>query len=236
LYNEKSGILDEEDGDSEVDLASFAFQIWKNATDETPELKKTIPNLPNVIYATKQNQLSAEKEGVIVYTRTYDENDVLAWVNNKGEIITQSQLTILKAAACISDVEPCYKISNHHELVKKGIEYIRDDEKNTGGSLGKKTGAKYRVYMRLDRYCKEYENTLFVNDALKKAVDDIYKYPFKEFARETLNRQLKAGISDEDLVNLVVSLREEDKLCIVNLDEMPNKEPQIICSLGLINK
>lgn len=236
LYNEKSGILDEEDGDSEVDLASFAFQIWKNATDETPELKKTIPNLPNVIYATKQNQLSVEKEGVIVYTRTYDENDVLAWVNNKGEIITQSQLTILKAAACNSDVEPCYKISNHHELVKKGIEYIRDDEKNTGGSLGKKTGAKYRVYMRLDRYCKEYENTLFVNDALKKSVDDIYKYPFKEFARETLNRQLKAGISDEDLVNLVVSLREEDKLCIVNLDEMPNKEPQIICSLGLINK
>jgi len=236
LYNEKSGILDEEDGDSEVDLASFAFQIWKNATDETPELKKTIPNLPNVIYATKQNQLSMDKEGVIVYTRTYDENDVLAWVNNKGEIITQSQLTILKAAACNSDVEPCYKISNHHELVKKGIEYIRDDEKNTGGSLGKKTGAKYRVYMRLDRYCKEYENTLFVNDALKKAVDDIYKYPFKEFARETLNRQLKAGISDEELVNLVVSLREEDKLCIVNLDEMPNKEPQIICSLGLINK
>lgn len=236
LYNEKSGILDEDDEDSEVDLASFAFQIWKNATDETPELKRTIPNLPNVIYATKQNQLSVEKEGVIVYTRTYDENDVLAWVNNKGEIITQSQLTILKAAACNFDVESCYKITNHHELVKKGIEYIRDDEKNTGGSLGKKTGAKYRVYMRLDRYCKEYENTLFVNDAIKKAVDDIYKYPFKEFARETLNRQLKAGISDEDLVNLVVSLREEDKLCIVNLDEMPYKEPQIICSMGLLNK
>ena len=235
LYNEKSGILDEDDDDNEVDLASFAFQIWKNATDENPELKKTIPNLPNVIYATKQNQLSAEKEGVIVYTRTWDENDVLAWVNNKGEIITQSQLTILKAAACNADIEPSYKIHNHHELVKKGIEYIRDDEKNTGGSLGKKTGAKYRVYIRLDRYCKEYENTLFVNDALKKAVDDIYKYPFREFARETLNRQLKAGISDDDLVELVVSLREEDKLCIINTDEMPDKEPHIICSMGLKN-
>ncbi len=235
LYNEKAGILDEEE-DSEVDLSSYAFQIWKNATDETHELKKTIPNLPNVIYATKQNLLSPEKEGVVVYTRTYDENDILAWVDTNGNIITQSQLTILKAAACNSDVDPCYKIFNHHELVKKGIEYIRDDEKNTGGSLGKRTGAKYRVYMRLDRYCKEFENTLFVNDALKKAIDDIYKYPFKEFARETLNRQLKAGISDEDLVNLVVSLREEDKLCIVNLDEMPNKEPQIICSMGLKNK
>jgi hypothetical protein len=77
----------------------------------------------------------------------------------------------------------------HHELVKSGIDFIREEEKNTGGSLGKKTGVKYRVYMRLDRYCKEYENTLFVNEQLKKAVDDIYKYPLKEFARETLNRQ-----------------------------------------------
>jgi len=74
-----------------------------------------------------------------------------------------------------------------------------------------------------------------VNEGLKKAIDDIFKYPFKEFARETLNRQLKSGISDDDLANLVVSLREEDKLCIVNLDEMPGKEPQIICSLGLKN-
>lgn len=235
LYNEKSGILDEEEGDSEVDLASFAYQIWKNAIDENPELKKIIPNLPNVIYATKKNNLAAEKEGVIVYTRTYEENDVLAWIDTHKNIITQSQLTILKAAACKVDEQPQYKIPVHHELVKAGIDYIRDDEKNTGGSLGKKTGAKYRVYMRLDRYCKQFENTLFVNDALKKAVDDIFKYPFKEFARETLNRQLKAGISDEDLVNLVVSLREEDKLCIVDQDEMPDKSPHIVCSLGLIN-
>jgi hypothetical protein len=118
--------------------------------------------------------------------------------------------------------------------VAKTVDYIREDEKNIGGSLGKKTGVKYRVYMRLDRYAKEYENTLFVNEQLKKAIDDIYKYPLKEFARETLNRQLKAGISDDQLSSLVISLREEDKLCIVNEDDQPTKEPQIICSLGLI--
>lgn len=234
LYNEKAGILDDEE-DSEVDLASYAYQIWKNATDDKPELKKTIPDLPNVVYATKENHFPPEKEGVVVYTRTFDENDVLAWVNNEGKIITQSQLAILKAASCEPDVKPCYKIPRHHELVKKGVDFIKEDENNTGGSLGKKTGAKYRVYMRLDRYVKEYENTLFVNEPLKKAIDDIYKYPFKEFARETLNRNLKAGISDEDLAALVVSLREEDKLCIVNQDEMPDREPQIICSLGLKN-
>jgi superfamily II DNA or RNA helicase len=227
--------LDGDDDDTEVDLASLAYQIWKNATDANPELNKIIPDLPNVIYATKHNEDAPEKEGVIVYTRTSEENDILAWMNNKGEIITQSQHTILKAAQCTPDTEPKYKLENHHELVKKGIDFIRDEEKNTGGSLGKKTGVKYRVYMRLDRYCKEYEGTLFVNEQLKKAVDDIYKYPLKEFARETLNRQLKAGIADDQLASLVVSLREEDKLAIVNEDEQPNREPQIICSMGLTN-
>lgn len=235
LYNEKSGILDGEDDDTEVDLASYAYQIWKNATDANPQLNKIIPDLPNVIYATKHNNDIPDKDGVIVYTKTAEENDVLAWMDKSGKVITQSQLAILRAAQCGPDEPALYKIETHHELVKKAIDYIKDEEVNTGGSLGKKTGTKYRVYMKLDRYCKEYENTLFVSEQLKKAVDDIYKYPLKEFARETLSRQLKSGIDDDQLASLVISLREEDKLCIVNEDEQPNKQPQIICSLGLTN-
>ncbi len=233
LYNEKSGILDGDDDDTEVDLASYAYQIWKNATDANPQLNKIIPDLPNVMYATKHNNDIPQKDGVIVYTKTAEDNDVLAWMDKAGKIITQSQLAILKAAQCGPTEPALYKIENHHELVKKAIDFIKDEEVNTGGTLGKKSGVKYRVYMKLDRYCKEFENTLFVNEQLKKAVDDIYKYPLKEFAKETLSRQLKSGIDDDQLASLVISLREEDKLCIVNEDEQPNKQPQIICSLGL---
>lgn len=236
LYNESSGILDEEGDDTEVDLASYAYQIWKNATDADPRLNKIIPDLPNVIYATKQNTDDKEKEGVIVYTRTSEDNDVLSWINDNGEIITQSQYTILKAAQCSADTEPLHKIENHHELVKKGVDLAREDEKASSGSLGKKTGVKYRTYMRLDRFCKENEGTLFVSEQLKKGVDDIFKYPMKEFARETLNRQMKGGISDDDLAQLVVSLREEGKLVITNDEDQPRKSPQIICSLGLRNR
>jgi len=233
LYNEKAGILDDED-EGEIDLASYAYQIWKNATDADPKLKKIIPELANVIYGTKSiDKESNLPQGVVVYTRTADDNDVLAWVDDKGQLITQSQLRILKAAQCTPDCKPQYKMENHHELVKKGIEYIEEIESDIGGQLGKKTSARYRTYMRLTRYYEEFKDTLFVNEQLKKAIDDIYKYPLKEYARDALNRQLKAGISDEDLANLVVSLREQDKLCIVSEEEVVRKEPQIICSLGL---
>ena len=235
LYNEKAGILDDED-DQEVDLASYAYQVWKNACDADPSLNKIIPDMPNVVYATKENIESPEKEGVIVYTRTSEDNDVLTLIDTKGKIITQSQLVILKTAHCKPDTSPKYKIDTHHELVKKGIDFIREEEKNIGGSLGKKTGVKYRVYMRLDRYCRENEGTLFVTEELKKAIDDIYKYPLKEFARDTLNRQLKAGSADDGLCSLVISLREDDKWCIKNQDEQPVFMPQIVCSMGLKNE
>jgi superfamily II DNA or RNA helicase len=236
LYNEKSGILDDDDNDGEVDLASYAYQIWKNAVDADPTLLKLIPDLPPVVYATKRNEEDSAKEGVIVYTRTSHENDVLAWIDSSGKLVTQSQLTILRAAHCTPHTEPKFKLTNHHELVKAGVEHIKEEEKSTGGSLGKKNGVKYRTYTRLKAYCDRYDGQLFVTDALKKAIDDIYKFPLKEFGRETLNRQLKAGISDDELAFLVVSLREEDKLSIINEDEQTSLEPQIICSLGLSNQ
>ena len=236
LYNEKSGIFDEDKDDTEVDLASYAYQIWKNAVDSDSSLARIIPDMPGVVYATKENTFEKEKAGVIVYTRTSEDNDVLAWLDAKGKIITQSQLTILKAAECCRHTAPLYKLPDHHQLVKTAVEIIDREEITAGSSLGKKTGVKYRVYMCLDRYLKENEDTLFVTEEMKKAVDDIYKYPLKEFARDTLNRQLKAGIDDYGLANLVVSLRDDDKLCITDNEEQANRLPQIICSMGMKNR
>jgi GTP1/Obg family GTP-binding protein len=154
-------------------------------------------------------------------------------VDTNGELITQSQFTILKKAECDVNEAVIPKLDNHHKLVAKGLEYVKVSEKLIGGQLGKKTGARFRVYSRLSRYYEENKDTLFANDELKKTIEDIYRYTLKEFAKETFNRQLKAGIDDAQLAALAISLREDDKLCIVNEDEIKNKEPQIICSMGL---
>lgn len=234
LYSEKSGILDEDD-DTEIDLASYAYQIWKNALDVDASLAKTIPDMPSVVYGTRENPHAADCEGVIVYARTAEDTDALAWLDAKGKLITQSQLTILKAAECTPSTEPKMRLDKHHLLVRKAVDMIKSEEFNSGGALGKKSGVKYRVYMRLDRYCKENEGTLWVTEELKKAVDDIFKYPLKEYGRDTLSRQLKAGITDEALAELVVSLRDDDKLCITDSYDQTDKQLQIICSMGLRN-
>ena len=52
LYNEKAGILDGDD-EGEVDLASYAYQIWKNAVAADPSLQRVIPALPPVSYSAR---------------------------------------------------------------------------------------------------------------------------------------------------------------------------------------
>jgi hypothetical protein len=84
LFTEKAGILDG-DAATEVDLGSYAFQIWKNALDRDPSLQKAIPALPDVVYSTKPHASAADQpEGVLVYVRTAQANDALAWVDTHG--------------------------------------------------------------------------------------------------------------------------------------------------------
>lgn len=237
LYNEKSGILDD-DVDSEVDLTSYAYQIWKNAISHNSDLEKIIPSLPNVLYSTKSySPREKESGGVLVYIRTPDGNDALSWVNEVGEHITESQYAILKAAECKQGTQALQRLDNHHDLVQKAVEFIIAERKGggksqLGGQLGSRRGARFKTYERLKGYADRVKDTLFDRTELHRAIDEIYKFPLRSTAVDTLNRQLRSGISDDSLANLVIALREEDRLCQIHEDK-ETVDPKIICSMGL---
>ena len=60
----------------------------------------------------------------------------------------------------------------------------------------------------------------------------MHRYPLTQSAIDRLNSHLRAEISDEMLVQLVILLRDENRLSIKTEDGQ-TQEPQIICSLGL---
>ena len=233
LYNEKAGILDGEEDESEVDLASYAFQIWKNATEANPKLAKIVPDLPAVVFSARTHDpTDREPEGVLVYMRSSEGNDALAWINQDGESVTESQFAILRAAACSIDTPALPRSENHHELVQNGVRHIHQQEKIVGGQLGRPSGARFRTYERLTRYIDLIKGTFWDTQELRKTVDEIYRYPLRPIATDILNRQLRSGISDEELAVLAVALHNEDRLCLIS-EEESRQEPRIICSLGL---
>ncbi len=84
LYHEKAGLLDG-DAEGEIDLVSQAYQIWKNAIDASPELAKSIPEMPPVVFGTKAyTPIGWEQGGVLLYMRTTEGNDALVWVDAQG--------------------------------------------------------------------------------------------------------------------------------------------------------
>ena len=163
--------------------------------------------------------------------------DALAWVDKAGKILTQSQYSIIRAAACEPSEPPALKATNHHELVKIGAKHLVFEEKITGGQLGRPSGARFRTYERLLKHIEELKGTLFEGDvvSLKPVIDGIYRYPLRPSANDTLNRQLRSGISNDQLAEICLSLWQEERLCQVQEDDSEKREPQLICSLGLVN-
>ena len=233
LYHEKAGILDGDD-DADVDLASYAYQIWRNATANDPALAKQIEDLPPVVYSSKAHQEGPGRPaGALVYLRTAQGYDALVWMDRDGRSVTESQLEILRAAECAPGTPALPRHETHHALVAQAAAHVAEEEKHVGGQLGRPSGARFRTYERLKRYADSVKGTVFDTAALRQAIDDVYRHPLRQAAVDTLNRQLRSGVSDEVLAELVVTLREDDRLCVAH-EEDERREPSIICSLGLV--
>jgi hypothetical protein len=233
LYNEKAGLLDDDGTDNDVDLGSYAYQIWKRATDADPSLKKAIADLPAVVYSAKAIPEDVQQpDGVLVYIRTSEGNDVLARLDNHGNIISQSQKGVLDAAACLPGTPALPRHEMHHASVQKGVKQLVDVEQNVGGGLGKPSSARARTYERLMRYTDQVRSTLFDTNDLRRTVEDIYRYPLRSGAVDALNRQMRAGVTDANLAELSISLRAENRLSVIE-EEQQCEEPSIICSLGV---
>lgn len=243
LYTEKQGVLD--DSDDEVDLASYAWQVWKQATQDNPDLARAVEALPPVVYSAKAFTLDAARfpllgaeatqGGALVYVKSPEGNDHLAWVGVNGKTVTESQFTVLRAAECAPDTPAVPRRENHHELVALGLQLAVSQNKAVGGGLGRPSSPRRRAYERLKPYATEQMKTLFRDEELERALDDMYQRPLLETAADLLNRLMRGGVNDEELAGAVKSLREEGRLTYAE-DDATLREPRVVCSLGLISE
>jgi superfamily II DNA or RNA helicase len=243
LYTEKQGVLD--DSDDEVDLASYAWQIWKQATQDNTDLARAVEALPPVVYSAKGFALDesrfpllgadAAKGGALVYVKSPEGNDHLAWVGANGKTVTESQFTVLRAAECEPATPAVQRLPQHHDLVATGLQLAVSQDKAVGGGLGRPSSPRRRAYERLKAYATEQMQTLFRDEELERALDDMYQRPLLETAADLLNRLMRGGVNDAELAEAVKSLREEGRLTYAE-DDTALREPRVVCSMGLIRE
>ncbi len=243
LYTEQQGVLD--DKDDEVDLASYAWQIWKQATQDDPELARAVESLPPVVYSAKSmttvraelveasGNPAVKQGGALVYVKSPEGNDHLAWVGANGKTVTESQFAVLRAAECAPGTPAVPRLEQHHALVAHGLQLAVSQDKAVGGGLGRPSSPRRRAYERLKPYATEQMKTLFRDEELERALDDLYQRPLLETAADLLNRLMRSGVDDEELAGAVKSLREESRLTYTE-DDATLREPRVVCSLGLV--
>jgi hypothetical protein len=153
-------------------------------------------------------------------------------MNARGESVTESQFAILRAAECALDTPALPRRDDHHPLATAAVKHIMTEQTHIGGQL---SGTAEKVYGRLKEYVQRNRRPLFPEEfaQLEAALDTLYRHPLLETARNTLSRQLRSQISNTHLAELVTTLHQEDKLCLVR-EDAEIQEPQIICSMGLL--
>ena len=224
------GTLSLEEQDDETDLISRAYDIWRQATKDAPALKQKIEQLPDVVYSSKQTKADS---GVLAYVKTNANQHILAQINNNGEVVSQSQSKILNLLACGPDEPIAPTAGDHHALVEKAVSHVKKSHSDVGGQLGGTNSIRHRIYSKLKLYLEREERTLFSSETLKRAIEQIYRYPLKEVARDRLRRQVRAHIADHELMQMVESLYDSGDLSAIPKTDEP-VEPHIICSMGLV--
>ena len=183
--------------------------------------------------------LPGRPDGVLLFLRTADDYDALAYVNAAtGRSESESQVEILAAAECGPDTPAQPRDEQHHELVAAGVRHIAREQHRIGGQLGPKRGARYKAYTRLKKWrdLAKKQFPLFDLPTLELALGDILRYPLRQAAADALNRHLRTGMDDHELASLVVRLREDDGLSVRDDSDPEPREPHIICSMGLFGQ
>ena len=238
LYNEKSGILDDA-AEDDVDLGSLAYEIWKQGITAHPELKAKIENLSNVVFSTKR-AIEDQPDSVITYARTYNDFDVLSWMDVNGNVISNSQKRILFAMSCDFEERPQPKLENHHEIVRQAVDNIHIDNTTSAGTLGRRFSTRYKIWTLLEDYYNTHPLTLLytqeMKNVVKLAANDIYQFPLKEGTSFTLGRMLRNHRTNDEIIEYIIEVYKNNQFCRIEEDpETSNREAQILCTLGIRN-
>jgi hypothetical protein len=203
-------------------------------------LRKAIESLPDVVFATKRHVPDPERPeftppGVLTYIRTAHDHDALLWIDEKKKSVSESPVRVLRAAACDAGTGALPRRADHHDLVAEATRIVQEERRDSqAGQLGNKRGARYRTYERLQDFVRHREEDIFLTDQVRAAIQAIYDHPLTTEAVDKLNRQLRTGISDDDLAQLVTTLHRDDRLVIANLHDDGIKQLHIVCSMGLV--
>ena len=221
------------DATEDVDPASMAYEIWRRAEQDHPELTKQVEDMPNVVYATlrpEQKGAAPDFSGVVVHTQTVTGSDTFVVVAENGGARRISPQEALRVTRCEPETPPASPRSDHLNLVAKAFEGpIASPPEKTAKVP---TGIRGRCYNKLKGFTALAQPDLFVSpEDLDQALEQLRLFPLTNSSAQLLSIELRNS-SKPDLAARIVDLYKEQLLCVLPDPSRPRNEPRVICSMG----
>lgn len=202
LYN---GTLDESEEVEDIDAASLAYQYWRNALEQTPEVAERVKRLPDLIDATRAKRVTDHGSGVVCYVRTQAGTDGFGWATSEGEMRLLTGLETLRIFESTTSEEPVDRMPNHDDLVS---DLVRGPLANPAIAAGRLRGVRRQVWNRLGEGLIDY------GAEASSALDLLYQHPLTNEADRRLRHAIRNAATDEELAARVTALAREDRLVI----------------------
>ncbi len=132
--------------------------------------------------------------GMVIYLRYPDGSDALIRVDTGGQLVSQSLSAIFRAITCAPGTPAVPLAENHYDLIQQCVHWAMQEQTDFVGRLGSRRSARRKLYEQLRRY----RDTLS-DAALREQLDLIWRS-----AQEAISRQMHLGISNQDLLELVI--------------------------------
>ena len=227
LYSEKSSVLDKEVLE-DIDLPSYALEIWNKAIKNDPELKEKIEEMPNSVHSSKRSK--SEGNRVLLFAKTNISNNILE-IDESCKIVNENQKEILDKAAC-EPTTPCQeKMNNHYKILRFGLKKIEEELKSIDmvGRLGSNRNPRKKAY-------KLFEKIQNKNEEDEKIINDIYEYSLLSNAEHTLARMFRRRLPEKEILDYIREWYRSETLVNKKEFKRMNEKPRIICSIGLVKK
>ena len=71
----------------DIDLASYALEIWNKGIKKDPSLEEKVKNMPDVVHASKEVKYSQPSEEVLLFAKSHVNNYLLC-LDKEGRSVT----------------------------------------------------------------------------------------------------------------------------------------------------
>lgn len=219
LYN---GLLDDPDDSEDIDAASLAYQYWRNALEQTPEIAAKVQRLPDLVDATRARRVTDKDSGVACYVRTESGIDGFGWISLDGETRLLTGVETLRVFESTPGDAALERLHHHDELVE---DLVRGPLATPAAVAGRLRGTRKTIWNRLGAGLIDY------GPETSAALDLLYQHPLTSEADRRLRNGIRNGATDDELAGRLAALHRDDRLVIEQRGS--NDSIRIVSTMGV---